>query len=180
MYAVLFGLFSIVILIFIPLRLKIEVFFDILDGRFIFTVGLPLKIKKVILRGAYGEDGFAVFLFNKKRIKADGKKPKGKKKRGNRRRVKRINIPLAVRRLKLKNLYLDVLFGGEDFTASLFTGMFVSNLINCYGRAVESAFEIDGFFAKVITAEKTCLKIRINAYFDLFIYKILRIFLAKG
>jgi hypothetical protein len=104
------------------------------------------------------------------------KKKAGKK---NRKRVKRIDLPSAVRRLKLQNLYLYILIGGEDFAANLFISTFISNLINCYGRVFESALGIDGFFAEVIPAAKQCFKIRVNAYFDLFIYKILRIFLTK-
>ncbi|MDR2090619.1 MAG: hypothetical protein LBP62_03090 [Clostridiales bacterium] len=315
LYAALIGMLLSTLLIFIPLRLKIEVFFDVLDGRFILSVLLPFKIKKTVLKGAYGDDGFKVFLLKKngnakekkrkEKKKSNGaEKKRGKKektersekerekektkggnkesgterentetesgkqkteqykdeterekqkaeyseceKKGGRSKTKysknekergkqkieypekgkerekqkakyykdgtekekieyskneakgkkqkesnhkeetrrgkkkkisgKMNIPKTIRRLDLKNLYLYVLAGGGDFTADLFIGMLASNFMSYYGRAVESAFNIDGFFANVVTCEKTCCKICVNTYFDLFLYKVFRIF----
>lgn len=59
-------LFGTVLLLFIPINIKIEGFFDVLNGRFYIRAVFPTGLKKTVARGAHGEDGLSFFLFGRK------------------------------------------------------------------------------------------------------------------
>ncbi|MDR3263662.1 MAG: hypothetical protein LBT30_05060 [Clostridiales bacterium] len=163
--------------------MKINCFLDVLSGKFLLYFSLPFRIKKTVLRGMYKDGEFTVFLFNKDiklKNKRGGKSVEDTHGSADEKKsVKKIDIIKIIRRLKFKNLYFDVLAGGGDYTEFLFINMFFANMIESFSKVIEEQFNIDDFDVNIFTSDKTCLKTAVNAYFDIFVYKIIRIFLSK-
>ncbi|MDR1906134.1 MAG: hypothetical protein LBQ27_04360 [Clostridiales bacterium] len=178
-------LLSVLFFAFIPVRIKVEVFFDILDnGKFILYVTLPFKNKKIILKGGLKEGEFVVFLFGRNPLKGDKKTRKarrtdrniGKRINKNKKNQKKIDIIRLIRSLDLKDFRFDVLLGDADFTALYFANMLIMNIISGYKRALCARFNISDLFFNIVTADGACGKARINTYFDMFIFKLMRLY----
>ncbi|MDR3293141.1 MAG: hypothetical protein LBT20_03450 [Clostridiales bacterium] len=177
MIAVFIVFFALVFLVFFTVRVRVDCYIDVLNGRFLVSAALPFRIKRILLKGRLDDGEFVVFLFNKEI------KPKEKRVRKRdeisqteiKKVVKRIDILGMIRRFGLENLSIDALNGGDDFTVFLFLNTFISNLLAGYLPVLEHVLNIDASSYHIATYHKAACKIRIRLSFLLNLFKVIRI-----
>ena len=91
------------ILLFFPVPIKTNVFFDLLSGKLLIYAGLPPRIRKTIIRGRYDGCGIEVYLFNKNIFPGDKCKDKKKAKSGNDKDKHKAKEKEEKNKLKAKN-----------------------------------------------------------------------------